>query len=81
MTDKEEERDATRVAPDLRLKRLLCKRTGERLEPLEHERCPYCFGRLAEVETGRHESFCDYREGVDPIHFGFPAEDSRLERG
>jgi hypothetical protein len=29
----------------------------------------------------RVQAFCDYREGVDPINFGFPAEDTRLERG
>ena len=67
--------------PDLRLKKLLCKRTGEQIEPGKHERCPYCFGRLAAIETGRHEAFCDYHEGKDPIHFGFQLDDSRGEHG
>ena len=66
---------------DLRLKRLLCKRTGEQVEPREHEQCPYCFGRLADVETGKHEAFCDYHQGQDPIHFGFPTDDKRSEQG
>ena len=64
----------------VRLKRLLCKRTGVQIEPGEHERCPYCFGRLADIETGSHEAFCDYREGIDPVSFGFPDENRRLDK-
>jgi len=75
------ERNGGGRTPALRLKKLLCKRTGEQIVPVEHERCPYCFGRLADIETGRHEAFCDYHEGKDPIHFGFPIEEERLERG
>jgi hypothetical protein len=68
-------------APAPRLIRLLCRRTGQQIEPREHERCPYCFGKLAEIETGRHEAFCGYRPGIDPLSFGFPGDDVRVERG
>ena len=80
MTERDEPVENSRGhAP--RLKLLLCRRTGQKIEPGEHERCPYCFGRLADIEKGRHEAFCDYREGVDPISFGFPTEDTRSEQG
>ena len=78
MTERNENSTGT---PALRLKRLLCKRTGEQIEPSEHERCPYCFGFLAEIEKGQHEAFCDYHEGVDPVNFGFPSEEARFEQG
>jgi len=77
----ENQRTARTRAPGVRLKRLLCRRTGEQVDLREHERCPYCFGRLADVETGRHEAFCGYRAGVDPVHFGFPDEARRFEQG
>ncbi len=75
------ENDEHATTPRPRLVRLLCKRTGQQIPPDEHERCPYCFGKLAQVETGRHETFCDYREGVDPVHFGSPTTDRRFEQG
>lgn len=82
MNEREEHRaDQEGRASTARLKSLLCRRTGEQVRTLEHERCPYCFGRLAEIESGQHELFCDYREGVDPVHFGFPEGDERFERG
>ena len=82
MTEREQSgRDESARDPGVRLKRLLCRRTGDMIEPREHERCPYCFGRLAEIQRGRHEAFCDYREGVDPLNFGFPPDDSRFEQG
>jgi hypothetical protein len=64
-----------------RLKRLLCKRTGEQVEVATHAECPYCFGRAAEIEEGRHEAFCDYQPEKDPMHFGFPADTSRDVQG
>lgn len=73
--------DQAKTGHEPRLKSLLCKRTGERVAPTEHERCPYCFGKLAEIGTGQHEAFCDYHEGVDPLKFGFPGGDSRSEQG
>ena len=78
---KESEQQALGQTPGLRLKRLLCRRTGAQTELREHERCPYCFGRLADIETGQHEAFCGYRVGVDPVHFGFPDESGRIELG
>jgi hypothetical protein len=81
MTERDEKGEESGRPPDLRLIRLLCRRTGEQIEPAEHERCPYCFGRLADVEKGKHEAFCDYREGVDPVHFGFPDEEPRFGQG
>jgi hypothetical protein len=55
-----------------RVTQLLCRRTGQSIPPEEHSQCPYCFGREGEVATGIHARFCDYREGRDPKHFGFP---------
>jgi hypothetical protein len=57
---------------DVRLKALLCKRTGVQVAVDEHAHCPYCFGRESEIREGDHQRFCDYRAEVDPIHFGFP---------
>jgi hypothetical protein len=69
------------VKPDpdapLRLEELLCRRTGRKIPPAEHELCPYCFGRAAEVANGQYERFCDYVPGRDPVHFGFPAGTTR----
>ena len=77
--EKGERKEATSAGP--RLKRLLCRRTGEWLEPEKHELCPYCFGDLDDVGSGHHEAFCDYHEGVDPVRFGFPGDDARSEQG
>ncbi len=58
-----------------------CRRF-ERKRPLsEHQHCPYCFGREGEIIAGKHQAFCDYRPGVDPLHFGFPEGTSRQEQG
>lgn len=82
MNEREHTRnDAGERTPAVRLKRLTCKRTNEQVELVEHERCPYCFGRLTDVASGRHEAFCDYRPGIDPVHFGFPGGEPRLEEG
>lgn len=59
----------------------LCQRTGRLFRPAEHARCPYCFGTEAEIRTGPHEEFCDYRAGVDPPSFGFPADIGRHASG
>lgn len=59
-----------------RIKELLCRRTGRRLPPQEHARCPYCFGR-EDVTSGLHERFCDYEPERDPLHFGFPPDAKR----
>lgn len=49
-----------------------CRRVKRPLPLGEHKSCPYCFGKLEDVESGEHEKFCDFQEGKDPIHFGFP---------
>ena len=69
----------------------MCSRTWHRWAPTravvteprpeEHERCPYCFGHEGQVLGGRHEEFCDYRRGVDPVSFGLPTDVQRHEHG
>jgi len=63
------------------LKRLKCRRTGEFVTPEEHERCPYCYGRISDVKTGDYDHFCDFHEGDDPLTFGFPDDSSRQQHG
>lgn len=58
-----------------------CKRTGMKLPQAEHESCPYCFGREGEVASGKHERFCDFVPGRDPVHFGFPPDTARDREG
>ena len=70
-----------REEPEARLTRLRCRRLERQLELTEHQRCPYCFGPLREIERGRYECFCDFRSGVDPIHFGFPPDSQRQQSG
>lgn len=70
-----------RDASDARLKALACRRTGEQVAVDEHAHCPYCFGCMSEIERGEYRRFCDYRGGVDPIHFGFPADTLRDRSG
>lgn len=70
-----------RQEPRMRLKALICRRTGEIVDLAEHERCPYCFGRMEDVRTGRHEAFCDYRFEEDPVHFGFRRDSGRHVSG
>jgi hypothetical protein len=69
------------VKPDedfeYRVLELLCRRTGQKVPPEEHEACLYCFGRACDVQTGIHERFCGYEPGKDPVHFGFPPGTSR----
>ncbi len=49
-----------------------CRRLKRPLPLAEHKSCSYCFGTIEEIETADHEKFCDFEEGKDPIHFGFP---------
>lgn len=51
-----------------------CRRTGQEVPVGEHCRCPYCFGRSEQVRSGEHATFCDFRPGRDPVHFGFPED-------
>jgi len=51
---------------------VFCRRLKRRLPVVEHLACAYCFGEESDVKSGDHERFCDFREGKDPISFGFP---------
>ncbi len=76
----QEDRDQPETC-QVRLTRLLCKRTGEQYDLQEHQRCPYCWGGRERLERGRHADFCDYDPERDPVHFGFPAETARHRSG
>ncbi len=56
---------------------VFCRRLEKRLPEGEHLECPYCYGRLDDVRSTRHERFCDFQRGEDPIVFGFPATHGR----
>ena len=60
---------------------LSCRRTGQAISPEEHARCPYCFGREADVRSGVHGRFCDYHPEKDPIRFGMPEWSTRQRSG
>ena len=49
-----------------------CRRLKRPLPVVEHVSCSYCFGKERDVKSGDHQRFCDFEEGKDPIHFGFP---------
>ena len=51
---------------------VFCRRLRRALPVDEHSKCSYCFGSEGEIETGRHECFCDFDPKKDPINFGFP---------
>ena len=70
-----EEREPARDAE------VACRRTGRTFSPLEHTRCPYCWGTEADVRRGAHAEFCDYRPGVDPPSFGRPGDAGRYASG
>ena len=68
MSEKQPKAEATQV---------FCRRL-ERLLPIgEHADCPYCFAVTEEIKTGDHARFCDFKEGQDPINFGFPPDTAR----
>ena len=58
-----------------------CRRTGEKYSPDEHHRCPYCYGAIADVAEGDHETFCDFDPEKDPVQFGFPENGTRHQTG
>ncbi len=65
----------------LRLTRWICERTGRQMRLVDHLHCPYNLGSLEDLEEGRHERFCDYHEGVDPVNFGFRPGITRYRSG
>ena len=62
-----------------RVLKVFCRRVERQLSVEEHARCPYCNGREDLIQTARHETFCDFRPGTDPISFGFPSDRGRYE--
>ena len=59
-------------------KTIRCRRVDAAYTPEEHATCPYCFGRLAEIQGGDYAKFCDFKPGEDPISFGFPTDCGRF---
>jgi len=55
--------------------------TGRLYDPRVCVRCPYCYGTAADVAGADPQTFCDYDPAVDPVHFGFPGDDTRTLRG
>lgn len=66
-------------APDEKL--IACRRTGQRYDLEVCPRCPYCFGDEKDISHTDPSEFCDFHPGRDPVHFGFPGDDSRALRG
>ena len=64
--------DPKKPLPIVREPMVQCRRIHLPLPVSEHKSCPYCFGKEADVKSGDHETFCDFKEGKDPINFGFP---------
>lgn len=62
-------------------KSIPCRRTGQLYDSSNCKRCPYCYGDDADVEGTDVKTFCDFHPGVDPVHFGFPGDDARTQRG
>jgi len=60
--------------PDDATKKVECRRVNKAVSADEHKQCPYCFGTVTEICSGRHETFCDYDPEKDPVSFGFPAD-------
>ncbi len=58
-----------------------CRRTGQTYDLTTCKRCPYCFGDNTDGENADRASFCDFHAGGDPVHFGFPGNDTRTDRG
>ncbi len=57
--------------------KIWCRRVERDLPLDEHRRCPYCLGAKEDILSEEHDAFCDFRPGVDPIHFGFPEDRGR----
>jgi hypothetical protein len=58
-----------------------CHRLERKLPVDEHYQCAYCLGSKEAIQTGDHKEFCDFDKEKDPVHFGFPEDTSRHERG
>jgi hypothetical protein len=62
-----------------RVTKVMCHRVGRQLSIDEHAKCPYCDGDPKHIKTAKHESFCDFKPGEDPINFGFPPDKGHYE--
>ena len=67
----------TDIPQPLDAQRVWCRRLERELSVHEHAECPYCFGKEPQIAGRKHEEFCDFKPGQDPIHFGFPPDTSR----
>ena len=59
---------------------VFCRRVGRQLTVEEHTSCPYCDGDPSHVKTAKHEAFCDFKPGEDPVSFGFPEDKGHYQR-
>ena len=79
MTETPESRDPT---PEMKVKKLRCRRTGQMFSVSEHVQCPYCYGEEKTIEGGgKYNEFCEFKEGEDPVNFGFPPDNPRTQQG
>ena len=76
-----DDKNETGPAPESSKRAKACRRTGQLFDPAECDRCPYCFGDDADVASADRDTFCDFHPGEDPVHFGFPGNDSRSQHG
>ena len=68
--------------PGMKVKKLRCRRTGQMFTVAEHVECPYCYGEEKTIEQGKdYKDFCEFKEGEDPINFGFPPDSTRTQHG
>ena len=68
--------------PEMKVKKLRCRRTGQMFSVAEHVQCPYCYGEDKTIEGGGdYPEFCEFKEGEDPINFGFPPDSTRTQSG
>ena len=51
---------------------IICVRIKKPVSVKDHKKCPYCFGKTADVKSKKHKKFCDFKEGEDSVTFGFP---------
>lgn len=51
---------------------VVCRRLHIARTLREHLDCPYCFGTPEDIRSRRHDCFCDFEPGADPLSFGFP---------
>ena len=73
------EQEGTGDRVGYRVIKVFCRRVERQLSVEEHAQCPYCNGREDLIRTAKHERFCDYQPGVDPISFGFPTDRGRYD--